>query len=196
MSEDPDLELVERAQAELPYGMAAYNALVRRHSSAVFRRCNRILRSREDAEEATQDTFLAVYRGLPSFRFERPYAHWLGTVTLNACRMILRRRSREDRRRDALARETQLAPPARGPADPLLRDRLLELLDELDPGTRIPLVLRYVEQRSYAEIAREMELGESAVKMRVSRGAARLRELYDERLGQPAPAEENDPGGE
>ena len=80
---DPDRALVERAQAELPYGTTAYNELVRRHTARVYGRAYRILRSSADAEEATQDVFLSVFRNLPRFRFEKPFVHWLNTVTLN-----------------------------------------------------------------------------------------------------------------
>ena len=43
--------------------------------------------------------FVSVFRNLPRYRFERPFLHWLNTVALNACRMILRKRASEQRRR-------------------------------------------------------------------------------------------------
>jgi DNA-directed RNA polymerase specialized sigma24 family protein len=45
----------------------------------------------------------------------------------------------------------------------------------------MPLILRYVEGYSYPELAEALEISESAVKMRVSRGARKLRALYEER---------------
>jgi hypothetical protein len=78
---DPDRELVARAQKELPQRAAAYNQLVRRHTSNIYRRSYRILRSEPDAEEATQDVLMAMFRNLPSFRFERPLSSWLSVVT-------------------------------------------------------------------------------------------------------------------
>lgn len=180
---DPDRALVEQAQAELPYGTTAYNELVRKHTGRVYARSYGILRSRADAEEAVQDVFVAVFRNLPRFRFERPFIHWLNTVTLNACRMILRKRASEQRRRQAA--EEQAPPPERPePPDVAQRKLVLELLDALDPGTRVPLLLRYVEGYSYPELAKELDLSESAVKMRVSRGAKKLRALYEERTGE------------
>ena len=183
--QDPDRALVEQAQAELPYGTRAYNELVRKHSGRVYARSYGILRSRADAEEAVQDVFLAVFRNLPRFRFERPFVHWMNTVTLNACRMILRKRASEQRRRQAAE---QQAPPLERPEPPDVAQRrlVLELLDALDPGTRVPLLLRYVEGYSYPELARELDLSESAVKMRVSRGAKKLRALYEARTGETA----------
>ena len=188
-AEDPDRELVARAQSELPYGTAAFNELVRRHSSRVYGRSYGILRSSADAEEAVQDVFLATFRNLPRFRFERPFVHWLNTVTLNACRMILRKRASEQRRRKAA--EEQAPPPERPqPPDTALRALVLELLDTLDPGTRMPILMRFVEGYTYGEIAEQLELSESAVKMRVSRGSKKLRELYEARVGQQATSRE------
>lgn len=180
---DPDRALIERAQKELPYGTASYDELVRRYSSRVYGRAYKILRSEGDAQEASQDVFLAVYRTLPKFRFDKPFSHWISTVTLNACRMILRRRSQEQRRRDAFGREPE-PQSARPDTDVALRTLVLELLDELDPGTRMPLLMRFVEGYTYAEVASELEISESAAKMRVSRGAKKLRELYEARTGE------------
>jgi len=177
---DPDREIVEKAQGELPYGTTAYEELVKRHSSRVFRRAFGILRSAADAEEATQDVWLAVFRALPRYRFDAPFSHWLSTITLNSCRMILRRRASEQRRRDAASREAP--PPAEPPQSGSgLRRLLTELLDDLDPGTRVAMLMRFVEGYTYVEIAEQMDLSESAVKMRVSRGSKQLRALYESR---------------
>lgn len=180
---DPDRELVERAQGELPYGTTSFDELVRRHSARIYQRAYRILRSPQDAEEAVQDVFLATFKNLPRFRFDRPFAHWLNVVTLNACRMLLRKRSQQERKKDAVA---ETGPRSQSPtaSDPALRSVVLELLDELDPGTRIPLLMRFVEGHAFADIAQELDLSESAVKMRVSRGSKRLRELYEARLAE------------
>ena len=176
---DPDRPLIERAQAELPYGTAAYDELVRKYSAIVFGRAYGILRSSADAEEATQDVFLAVFRNLARFRFERPFANWLSTVTMNACRMILRRRASDQRRRSAFEREQLYEPPA--PSNGMLRQLVLELLDELDPTTRMAMLMRYVEGYTNREIGEQLDLSESAVKMRVSRGSSKLRDLYEAR---------------
>lgn len=189
--EDPDAELVRQAQQELPRRTSAYNELVRRHSGYVFRRAYAVLRSEQDAEDVAQEVFLAAYHNLPKFKPDRPFLHWLSTVTLNACRMNLRRRAQEQRRRTGL-KEEPTPKSVKQTADPTLRRVVLEMLDELDPSMRIPLLLRHVNGYSHKEIAQELELGESAVRMRVSRGAKKLRELYEKRLKEAA-AKQEDP---
>ncbi len=196
MSEsDPDRTLIERAKNELPYGTTAYNELIRKHSGTVYRRAYRILRSEADAEEAAQDVFLAVFRHLPRFRFERPFSHWLSTVTLNTCRMVLRRRAQERRRREAVARQPPPVPESLR-SEEQLRRLVSDLLDQLDEGTRVPMVMRFVEGYTYAEIAAQLDLSESAVKMRVSRGSKQLRALYEESMRPRAtPADEGPTNG-
>lgn len=188
-SEDPDRALVEQVKRELPHGTSAYNTLVRKYSGRVYGRAYAILRSSGDAEEVVQDVFLSVFRNLSRYRFERPFLHWLNTVTLNACRMTLRKRASEQRRRQA-AQEQALPPERPVPPDVAMRRLVLELLDALDPGTRVPLLLRYVEGYTYPELAEELELSESAVKMRVARGSRKLRELYEARTTADARAED------
>jgi len=177
---DFDRALIEAAKAELPYGTSAYNEIVKKYSPQIYSRAYRILRSRSDAEEATQDVFLSVFRNLRRFRFDRPFSHWLNTVALNACRMILRKRAAEQRRRDAVSQERAPAEPDVQP-DAVLRNLLHELLDSLESGTRVAVLMRFVEGNSFPEIAEALDISESAAKMRVSRGAKQLRELYEER---------------
>lgn len=189
-ADDPDRPLVEKAQQQLPYGTSAYDELVRKYSSLVYARSYSILRSAADAEEASQDVFLAIFRSLPRYRFERPFSHWLSTVTLNACRMILRGRANEQRRRDAYQREP-VAPAPEPSSDVALRGLIVELLDQLEPATRVVLIMRFIEDRSHAEIAEALQISESAAKMRLSRGAKRLRALYEERTANPPHSESN-----
>lgn len=170
---DPDAELVRQARAELPYGTTAYRRLVERHADAIYRRAYRMLGTREDAEDAVQDVMLSVFRGLPRLRPEKPFAHWLGRVTTNACLLILRRRAQQSRRRDAIAREPEAESGSSG--DPILREALARALEAFPEDTQLAVVGRLLEGRSYADLARELGIGESAVKMRVSRASVALR---------------------
>jgi RNA polymerase sigma-70 factor (ECF subfamily) len=187
-SADPDRSLVEQAQRELPYGTAAVGALAQRYSKVVFVRASRILGSEADAEEVVQEVFLRVFRSIERFRFERPFLNWLQTITLNTCSTILRTRRRERQRIEAWEREAD-APEADGTSDALLRRRLDALLDELDPATRVALLLRFVDGCTFPEIAELLEMKESAVKMRVHRGSEKLRALWMERTREAGSGE-------
>lgn len=173
-SEDPDRRLVEAARRELPYRTSAYQELVERHSTAVFRRAHRLLGSRADAEDVVQEVFLNVFRAIPRVEIRGPFTHWLGAITLNASLRLLDRRRRERRRREALQLHETAAEPG-SESDPMLRRSLVEALDLLPPQTRIAILLRFVDGHSYVEIARMTGEKESTLKMRVARGMRRVR---------------------
>ena len=172
---DADRALVERAQKELPYATVAFDALVSQYQARVYRRAYRILRTREDAEDVVQDSFLSVFRSLPRFRFEKPFEHWLNTIVINACRLVLRRRRQEQRRRGAF--EDQGGRWA-GNRESSNEDRLTleKMMDVLTPETRVAVVMRFSEGWGYAEIADVLGMKESAVKMRVLRAVEQLRQ--------------------
>ena len=69
-----DEELIERARSG---DRAAFGDLVERHQQAVFRAALAALRSREDAEDVAQDTFVAAFRKLDRFRGESSFRTWL-----------------------------------------------------------------------------------------------------------------------
>jgi RNA polymerase sigma-70 factor (ECF subfamily) len=174
-SEDPDRPLLDRARRELPYQTSAYQALVERHSAAVFRRAFRLLGSRADAEDVVQEVFLSLFRAIPRLEVRGGFAPWLGAVTLNASLRLLDRRRRERRRRDALQLHQSVAESG-SESDPMLRRSLIEALDSLPPQTRVAVLLRFVDGHSYVEIARMTGEKESTVKMRVARGMRRVRD--------------------
>lgn len=176
--DDPNRALVERVQRELPYGTTAFRELVDKLGPSVYARAKRILGTSHDAEDALQQVFFRVFRAIGVYRFERPFDHWLQVITLNTCLHMLRTRRRDRRRLDALRADSPRISPAPPENDPVLRRRLASLLDKLDPDSRICVVLRVLEERSYAEIAEVLDMTETAVRKRFQRGAEQLRTLY------------------
>src|SRR5512136_2594343 len=73
----------------------AFNQLVRLVERRVYNFAWRFLGNREDAQDATQDTFLSVYRSLSSLRDPGSFSTWLYRVALNACRARWRSRRPE-----------------------------------------------------------------------------------------------------
>ena len=93
----------------------AFACLVGAYEKRVFALTIRMCKQPEDAAEAAQEAFLAVWQGLPSFRGEASFSTWLYRLASNACVDILRR---ESRRRETLFLDGEEAPadvPDRGP---------------------------------------------------------------------------------
>ena len=158
----------------------ALDDLLERVRPQVMRRVSRFLPCKEDAEEAAQDTLLAVATKIHTFRGTGSFAGWLTIVATNCARQTyrsLKRRSQE--------RSTELLPEAVDPRTTSViagsRLDLLEALDSLEtehPQLVQPLVLRDLGGMSYAEIATELDSPLGTVKARIHQArkhvAARL----------------------
>jgi RNA polymerase sigma-70 factor (ECF subfamily) len=183
---ETDEALVARAQrGEAP----AFAALVRRHSAASFRLAVRLTGSEADAEEAVQEAFLQMHRGLAGFRGDARVSTWLYRIVTNAALMQARRRSRRTESLEAYL-------PAFGPdglhahldasmvlpslpdedaARAELRDRALAVLAALPEGQRAAFVLRDLEGLSSDEVGEVLGLDAAAVRQRVHRARLVLR---------------------
>ena len=73
---------------------AAFEQLVRLHEKKIYNLCLRMCGSSEDAAEAAQDTFLALWRGLEGFREDAALSTWLYRLASNSCIDLLRRNKR------------------------------------------------------------------------------------------------------
>ena len=150
-------------------------ALYRRHGAEILRYCQRKLRERADAEDVTQQVFVRAYGALLRGERVRLPRHWLLRIARNECRRFAARRWRVeevefDEAIDVLPEEEV---PRWSP------DEIRRALDELVPAQRQALVLRELEGRPYAEIARELRLTVSAVETLLFRARRSLREQLD-----------------
>ncbi len=153
----------------------AFTELVRRHQRRVFQLASRLLRRREDVEDAAQETFLTAWAKLGSFRGDAPFEHWLTRVCLNTCYARLRRGESGD----LGEAELELAAPARDPDARLDAERLLARLPAAD---RFVLRLLDGEGWSVAEIASRLGWSRVNVKVRAHRARHRLRRLVEQGL--------------
>lgn len=178
---DPDSELVAQWQGG---DLAAFECLVRRHERRVFRLLYRMLGSREEAEDATQEAFLSLHRHGHRFRREARFSTFLYRVAANAA--LNRRRSlgRARARIEELGRrqlvETEapsLAPDPEAAAHGVqVQQAVQQALLKLPRDLRMAVVLFDIEGRAYKEIADVLGVPEGTVKSRIHRGRSALRE--------------------
>lgn len=158
----------------------AFEQLVRANEKKVYTLCLRMCGDPADAEEAAQEAFLAAWKGLPTFRGDSAFSTWLHRLAANACIDLLRRTRRtraELSLDDELAAEPvdERASPQRELERREQREAVQRGLAALPDEHRTVLVLREVEQLSYAEIAEATGLELGTVKSRISRARAQLR---------------------
>jgi RNA polymerase sigma-70 factor (ECF subfamily) len=174
---DDDLMLLVRTGIE-----AAFEILIRRHQGVVLAYAIRFLGDRSLARETTQEVFLALWTERERYQAMGRFRSYLLMVTHHRCQALARTQRYDQARRHGAQEEAE-ALGARGPETPL--DQLLEasrrselgrLLGELDEGTRAALILRYVNELGYEEMARVTGRPEGTLKAQVCRGLRRLHE--------------------
>jgi len=152
----------------------AFSELVRRHQRRVFRLAGRFFRRPEDVEEAAQETFLAAWSRLGTYKARAPFEHWLTRVCLNCCYGRLRKE-----RRVELPLEPGPEPASRAPA-PEAGLEVERLLATLGAEDRFILLLLDGEGWSVAEIAERLGWTRVNVKVRAHRARKKLRRLLEE----------------
>src|ERR687895_1139054 len=185
-SEDRDLAS-RAAQGDVE----AFTKLVRAHSSLVFRVALRML-GNEDAQDASQEVWIRVWRNIKGFRGESAFSTWLYRITMNTCLSVRQREARREEREYGGDEMPYLPEPPGGDADPEAaalsterRDEIQAALKHVRAEHRAALVLRHMEGLSYSEIAEVLEVPDGTAKGWVSRGrAAMLVALVEEDHGR------------
>ena len=160
---------------------AAFEQLVRLHEKKVYNLCLRMCGNAEDAAEAAQDAFLALWRGLDGFREDAALSTWLYRLASNACIDLLRRGKRtvDGVSLDDEDVHIEVRDRAPTPQEHMERQETQRLVSEglsaLPEDYRQVLVLRELEQLSYAEIAEATALELGTVKSRINRARTLLR---------------------
>ena len=149
-------------------------AQVIRHQDALFRAAKAIVRSDEDAEDAVQEAICAAFAAREKLRDPSRFKAWMLRIVVNQCYELCRKRK-------PTVDLSQVADylPA-GDQDPTERLTLWQAVLSLSEDLRAAVTLFYYEGLSIREIAAVLNISESAVKTRLSRGREQLRRLLNE----------------
>jgi RNA polymerase sigma-70 factor (ECF subfamily) len=169
----------------------AFRLLVQEHSGLVYRVALRIL-GVEDAQDASQEVWIRVWRNIRDFRGDSAFTTWLYRITVNTCLSVRRKESRRGEREYSGDEMPFLPEPRGGDADPEAaalgaeqREEIQAALGHVRVEHRAALVLRHMEGLSYAEIARVLGVPDGTAKGWASRGrAAMLIALAEENYGR------------
>jgi RNA polymerase sigma-70 factor (ECF subfamily) len=163
---------------------AAFGSLVMPHRDAILRLTQRILRNREDAEDAVQSAFLDALRHLNAFEGRSRFSSWLTSIALNAAFMKLRasRRRSETSLDEMFERETgprfyvvEARPnPEQECSAKEVRVLLNKALNRLGPIYSEVLDIRDMQELSAREAARILGVPVGTVKARLHRARTRL----------------------
>jgi RNA polymerase sigma-70 factor, ECF subfamily len=169
-------------------------SVLSRYSVALYRQAFRYLRNAADAEDAVQDALLSACKHLETFRGQAQMSSWLTRIVINAACTQLRKRSRQ-----VLVSLDDRTPQERYPSSERLPSpwpnaeeaycrvevsrHLTQLIRQLSPSLRRAFQLRYQDGLSIREIATVLGVTEGAVKARISRARAKLRDPMRTKVG-------------
>jgi RNA polymerase sigma-70 factor (ECF subfamily) len=164
----------------------AFNQLVEAYQRPVYNLCYRMLANSEEAEDASQETFLRVYKNIKRYDGGRPFSTWLLSIAAHLCIDQLRKRRMVVISMDTtLYNEPADATPGPESVFYLKEDKrqVQALLKTLNPHDRAAIIMYYWYDFSYDEIARSLSLTPSAVKSRLHRARLSMAQTWSEKNG-------------
>jgi RNA polymerase sigma-70 factor (ECF subfamily) len=178
---DDRSQVIEAARAG---DLAAFDSLMRRHERLVLVTALRLLGSLTDAQDASQEVFLKLYRNLGKLERSGSISAWLYKVTVNVCHDARRRQRpwaavEEAERLPATAADPQ---QSAGQAE---RRRALDLsLRLLSERERTAVVLRDLEGLSTEEVARVLCSSEATVRSQIRQGRMKMKGFLERYWGR------------
>ena len=185
-----DIELIDRY---LQGDIGAFNELMAAHEDRVFAICYRMLQNRDEALDATQETFITVFRKADRYKAQAAFSTWLYRVAVNTCYDHLRRKKRK--RADSL-------PDSYDPPDPQsgdefnaveVRPDIESALNDLSPEFRSAVVLVDLQGMSLEQASDTLDVPTGTVKSRLFRARKQLARSLGN-LGPPPEHQTGDTG--
>jgi RNA polymerase sigma factor (sigma-70 family) len=175
LSDKSDAQLVAGAMGG---SERAFRQLVERHHPTVFAVVRSVLGDRDDVEDVVQEVFIKVYRGLATFRGDARFSTWIYRIARNESINAVRKKTIEGSPiEDVVVESPAAARPDTVAEREAERTEIGRYLAQLDDNYRTALELRYIAERSYAEIAEAMELPIGTVKSYIHRAKIELKRL-------------------
>jgi RNA polymerase sigma factor (sigma-70 family) len=181
----PDQEIIQRVLAG---EKKAFAELVERHKDKAMTLAIRMLKNREDAEEALQDAFVRAFHALPRFEWKASFSTWFYRIVYNVCATALSKKEeareislQEEGEREIEISSDELTPDVEYESTEF-QTIVTEEIEKLPEVYASALTLFFVQEMSYEEIAGVTGLPLGTVKVRLFRARLMLRETITNRL--------------
>lgn len=179
MRGETDHDLLEKAKSG---DGKAFGKIVEKHTGVVYAAVRSVLGSRGDIDDAVQEAFIRIYRGLPSFTGRSSLSTWIWSVARNNT-INIRAKERDDV--IPLDKTAEIASNRLGPEAEFARRSAAEdieyLLSRLEGDYRQVIELRYLAGKKYHEIAEMLDMPEGTVKTLIHRARIKMKRMMDER---------------
>ncbi|MEY8848644.1 RNA polymerase sigma factor [Psychroserpens sp. XS_ASV72] len=162
-----------------------FEVLYDRYASLVYNKCYGFAKDGDEAKDLTQDVFLKLFVKLASFKGKSKFSTWLYAFTYNHCVNYVTRNTAKKIEKQSVD-YTDIENISEDPDDSGLidmrLDKLKEALELVSPEEKMILLLKYKDNLSIKEIESVLDIGQSAVKMRIKRAKDKLITVYHNEL--------------
>lgn len=176
-----DEELVQKIVAN--NNTLFFGVLYDRYSKMVYNKCYSFAKSNGEAEDLTQDVFLMLFVKLASFKGKSKFSTWLYSFTYNFCVNYVNRNKQRKMSDNSIPMDKAEYNLTEDIPDEsiyeLKANKLGKAMELIVPEDKSILLLKYQDGASIKELSEVLEIGESAVKMRLKRAKAKLIEIYN-----------------
>lgn len=177
-----DLEIIALITKEQKTDL--FDVLYDRYAPLIYRKCVSLTKDQNVAKDLMHDIMIKVFLNIAQFEGRSNFSLWVNTVSYNHCMQYFKLKKRLVITPEELSTYQNLAiqdiEEEHQELQQIKAKQLLFLLEKLKSESRLILVMRYFSDMSVKEIAESLEIGESAVKMRLKRGRAKLADLFNQ----------------
>jgi len=182
-------QLIESA---LEGDQKAYGDIVSRFREQIFHFIFRMVKDKAQAEDLTQETFIKAFRALASFNSDYAFSTWLYKIAANNCIDYFRKKKLATTSLDTPIKakdgdlQRDFADQELGPESELISkeqtNQIQTAIDSLPAKYKQAIILRHSQDKSYEEIAEELDIPLGTVKVRIFRAREMLKARMKDQL--------------
>ncbi|NVK52729.1 MAG: sigma-70 family RNA polymerase sigma factor [Flavobacteriaceae bacterium] len=162
-----------------------FAVLYDRYISVVYNKCYGFAKNKEEAQDLTHDVFVRLFVKLRTFKGKSKFSTWLYSFTYNFCVNYVQRDSYKKKEKktvvtDQIKDDEEFEEIDDAALFELKSDKLAKALSIIEPNDKMILLMKYQDELSIKDISDVLEIGESAVKMRLKRAKEKVVNVYNE----------------
>ncbi len=163
-----------------------FEVLYDKYATLVYNKCYGFARDEDEAKDLTQDVFLKLFVKLGSFKGKSKFSTWLYAFTYNHCvNFVTRNTAKKIEKKSVDYTDIENVSDTELEDNEFLSmrvDKLKKAMDLLAPDEKMIILLKYQDHLTIKEIGTVLDIGQSAVKMRVKRAKDKLIDIYANNL--------------
>ncbi|WP_339624020.1 RNA polymerase sigma factor [uncultured Winogradskyella sp.] len=160
-----------------------FEVLYDRYASMVYNKCYGFANGADEAKDLTQDVFLRVFVKLASFKGKSKFSTWLYAFTYNHCVNYVTRDTAKKIEKKSISSDSieNIGENIDSTQEfqNMRVEQLKKVMDLISPDEKMILLLKYQDNLSIKELSEALDIGESAVKMRLKRAKEKLVQKYN-----------------